>query len=157
MLIVTNMFVTMLIVKPVVLFFLGVVMTDNPPATVVELSARTVWFTLIVVVLADAMDLMDSTITNVAAPSIVRDLGADESLIPWLGASYALALGSLLVLGGRIGDKFGQRRTFLTGLIGFTLASALAGLAPSAPILVGARILQGVSGALLIPQGMAIM
>lgn len=132
-------------------------MTANPSPTTPVVSTRSVWLTLIVVLLADAMDLMDSTITNVAAPSIVRALGADENVIPWLGASYALALGSLLVLGGRIGDKFGQRRTFLTGLIGFVVASALAGLAPTAPVLVGARILQGLFGAFLIPQGMAIM
>ena len=132
-------------------------MIQGPSSPAAGVSTRTVWLTLIVVLLADAMDLMDSTITNVAAPSIVEDLGADESLIPWLGATYALALGSLLVLGGRLGDAFGQRRTFLVGLVGFLLASALAGIAPSAPVLVGARIFQGVSGALLIPQGMAIM
>jgi len=126
--------------------------TEAPP-----LSARAVWLTLIVVLLADAMDLMDATIANVAAPSIVTELGVSESVIPWLGASYALALGSLLVLGGRIGDKFGQRRTFLTGLIGFVAGSALAGFAPSAGVLIAARVVQGAFGALLIPQGMAIM
>ncbi|WP_222843984.1 MFS transporter [Cellulosimicrobium sp. CUA-896] len=116
------------------------------------LSARAVWLTLIVVLLADAMDLMDATIANVAAPSIVKELGVGENVIPWLGASYALALGSLLVLGGRIGDKFGQRRTFLTGLIGFIVGSALAGFAPSAGVLIAARVAQGAFGALLIPQ-----
>ncbi|WP_029151386.1 DHA2 family efflux MFS transporter permease subunit [Microbacterium indicum] len=126
--------------------------TETPP-----LSTRAVWLTLIVVLLADAMDLMDATIANVAAPSIVKELGVSESVIPWLGASYALALGSLLVLGGRIGDKFGQRRTFLTGLIGFVVGSALAGFAPSAGVLITARVVQGAFGALLIPQGMAIM
>jgi len=126
--------------------------TEAPP-----LSSRAVWLTLIVVVLADAMDLMDATIANVAAPSIVRELGVSENVIPWLGASYALALGSLLVLGGRIGDRFGQRRTFLTGLTGFIVGSALAGFAPSAGVLIAARVVQGAFGALLIPQGMAIM
>lgn len=122
-----------------------------------QLSTRAAWLTLIVVLLADAMDLMDATIANVAAPSIVDELGVGGNVIPWLGASYALALGSLLVLGGRIGDKFGQRRTFLTGLIGFVAGSALAGLAPSAGVLIAARVVQGAFGALLIPQGMAIM
>jgi EmrB/QacA subfamily drug resistance transporter len=116
-----------------------------------------VWLILVVVLLADAMDLIDSTITNIAAPSIVTDLGADESLIKWLGAAYALALGSLLVLGGRLGDKFGQRRTFLIGMSGFVVASATAGLAVSPAMLISSRALQGVFGALLIPQGMAIM
>ena len=122
-----------------------------------SLSTRAVWLTLIVVVLADAMDLMDATIANIAAPSIVRELGVGEGVIPWLGASYALALGSLLVLGGRAGDKFGQRRTFLVGLIGFIAGSALAGFSSSAGVLIAARVVQGAFGALLIPQGMAIM
>ncbi len=120
-------------------------------------GTRGLWLTLIIVLLADAMDLIDSTITNVAAPSIVQNLGADESVIKWLGAAYALALGSLLVLGGKIGDKFGQRGTFLIGIAGFVLASVFAGLAPNAEVLVAARVAQGVFGALLIPQGMAII
>ncbi|MDN5685369.1 MAG: MFS transporter [Brachybacterium sp.] len=140
-------------------------MTDTPtstetttaPTTTPTASPRAAWLTLIVVMLADAMDLMDATITNVAAPSIVQDLGVGDDVIPWLGAAYALALGSLLVLGGRLGDRFGQRRTFLVGLIGFMAGSALAGLAPTAGALIAARVVQGTFGALLIPQGMAIM
>ncbi|GAA1486610.1 MFS transporter [Brachybacterium fresconis] len=140
-------------------------MTDTPtstetttaPTTTPTASPRAAWLTLIVVLLADAMDLMDATITNVAAPSIVQDLGVGDDVIPWLGAAYALALGSLLVLGGRLGDRFGQRRTFLVGLIGFMAGSALAGLAPTAGALIAARVVQGTFGALLIPQGMAIM
>lgn len=126
-------------------------------ATTPTLTTKGVWLTLIVVLLADAMDLIDSTITNIAAPSIVADLGADESVIKWLGAAYALALGSLLVLGGRIGDKVGQRGTFLVGMAGFVAASAAAGLALSPEMLIGARVAQGLFGAFLIPQGMAIM
>lgn len=121
------------------------------------LSTKSVWLTLIIVLLADAMDLIDSTITNIAAPSIVADLGADDSVIKWLGAAYALALGSLLVLGGKLGDKFGQRGTFLVGMAGFILASATAGLALSPEMLIASRVAQGMFGALLIPQGMAIM
>lgn len=140
-------------------------MTDTPtstetttaPTTTPTASPRAAWLTLLVVLLADAMDLMDATITNVAAPSIVQDLGVGDDVIPWLGAAYALALGSLLVLGGRLGDRFGQRRTFLVGLIGFMAGSALAGLAPTAGALIAARVVQGTFGALLIPQGMAIM
>ncbi len=120
-------------------------------------STRVIWLTLIVVLIADALDLIDATITNVAAPSIVRDLGGGEALVKWLGASYALALGSLLVVGGRIGDRYGQRRTFLIGMTGFVAASALAGFSPDAGVLVAARVVQGAFGALLIPQGMAIM
>lgn len=127
------------------------------PAAVARTSTRALWLTLIVVLIADALDLIDATITNVAAPSIVRHIGGGEALVKWLGASYALALGSLLVLGGRIGDRFGQRRTFLIGMAGFVAASALAGFAPVPAVLVAARLLQGTFGALLIPQGMAIM
>lgn len=128
--------------------------TAPPPA---RAAKRTMAMTLAVVLLADAMDLIDATIANVAAPSLVADLGAGPSLIKWLGASYALALGALLVVGGRIGDRFGQRRTFLIGLTGFVLTSALAGLAVGPGMLIGARVAQGTSGALLIPQGMAII
>jgi MFS family permease len=70
---------------------------------------------LAIVLLADVLDLMDSTITNIAAPTIVRDIGGGESLIKWLGAGYALAMGVLLVVGGRLGDRYGQRRMFLIG------------------------------------------
>lgn len=91
------------------------------------LTRKTIWAILGVVLAADAMDLLDSSLTNIAAPTIVKDIGG-ESLIKWLGSSYALAMGVLLVLGGRPGDKFGQRRVFLIGLSGFTLASASCGL-----------------------------
>ncbi|MFD4672489.1 MFS transporter [Lentzea sp. NPDC058450] len=128
-----------------------------PFETTLETPKRTMVLTLVVVLLADAMDLIDATISNVAAPSLTADLGAGPGLITWLGASYALALGSLLVLGGRLGDRFGQRRTFLTGLTGFVLASAAAGLALGPEMLIGARVAQGAFGALLIPQGMAII
>src|SRR5450755_2426910 len=73
---------------------------------------------LAVVLIADVLDLMDSTITTIAAPTIVREIGGGESLIKWLGASYALALGVLLVVGGRLGDRYGKRRLFLVGLAG---------------------------------------
>jgi EmrB/QacA subfamily drug resistance transporter len=134
---------------------IGAGMSQTHPTP--TLTTKGVWLTLIVVLLADAMDLVDSTITNIAAPSIVADLGADQSLIKWLGAAYALALGSLLVLGGKVGDKLGQRGTFLVGMSGFIAASAVAGLAPTPELLVAARVGQGLFGAFLIPQGMAIM
>ncbi|WAC56796.1 MFS transporter [Gordonia sp. SL306] len=115
------------------------------------------WAILGLVLLADALDMIDSTVTNIAAPTIADELGAGEGLIKWLGASYALAMGVLLVVGGRLGDKFGQRRVFLVGMAGFTIASAVCGLSPDAGLLVVARIAQGAFGALMLPQGMAIM
>lgn len=80
------------------------------------------WLTLLIVLIADGLDLIDATITNIAAPSIVADIGGGPALVKWLGAAYALALGSMLVLGGRLGDRYGQRRVFLVGMAGFTLA-----------------------------------
>ena len=112
---------------------------------------------LAVVLIADLLDLLDSTMTNIAAPSIVQNIGGGESLIKWLGASYALAMGVLLVIGGRLGDRYGKRRLFLIGIIGFTTASALCGLAINPTMIVIGRLIQGSFGALLIPQGMSIL
>jgi EmrB/QacA subfamily drug resistance transporter len=120
-------------------------------------SPLVLWIILGVVLIADIMDLLDSTLTNIAAPSIVRDLGGGVSLIKWLGSSYTLAMGVLLVVGGRLGDKYGHRSVFLIGQVGFTLASALCGLSVSPGMLIAARLAQGAFGALLIPQGMAIV
>lgn len=122
-----------------------------------SVSSKRMWLILIVVLIADALDLIDTTISNVAAPSVVADLGGGDGLVKWLGASYALALGSLLVLGGRLGDRYGQRRVFLTGIAGFTIASTVAGLAFDPTSIIVARAVQGAFGALLIPQGMAIL
>src|ERR1700742_3963004 len=122
-----------------------------------SLSATLLWVVLGLVLLADALDMIDSTVTTIAAPTIVRDIGGGETLIKWLGSSYALAMGVLLVVGGRLGDRFGQRRLFLIGMTGFTAASAVAGLSPDPGLLIMARAVQGAFGALLIPQGMAIM
>ena len=112
---------------------------------------------LAVVLVADVLDLMDSTITNIAAPAIARDLGGGESLIKWLGASYALAMGVLLVVGGRLGDRYGKRRMFLIGMAGFTLASVWCGLSVDPVMLIAGRLVQGSFGALLIPQGIGIL
>jgi EmrB/QacA subfamily drug resistance transporter len=112
---------------------------------------------LAIVLLADVLDLMDSTITNIAAPTIVRDIGGGESLIKWLGAGYALAMGVLLVVGGRLGDRYGKRRTFLIGIAGFTLASLACGLSADPAMLIAGRLVQGGFGALLIPQGIGIL
>ncbi len=112
---------------------------------------------LAVVLIADVLDLMDSTITNIAAPSIVADIGGGESLIKWLGASYALAMGVLLVVGGRLGDRYGKRLLFLVGIAGFVAASAVCGLSVDPSMLIAGRLVQGDFGALLIPQGIGIL
>jgi EmrB/QacA subfamily drug resistance transporter len=115
------------------------------------------WALLAVVLLADVLDLMDSTITTIAAPSIVSDIGGGESLVKWLGAGYALAMGVLLVVGGRLGDRFGRRRMFLIGTAGFTLASLACGVAGDPAMLIAGRIVQGGFGAMMIPQGIGIL
>ena len=120
-------------------------------------SKLLLWAILGLVLLADALDVIDATITNIAAPTIAHELGGGEGLIKWIGPAYMLAMGVLLVIGGRLGDKFGQRKLFLIGMGGFTLASAVAGFSPDPTLLIVARIAQGAFGALLIPQGMAIM
>jgi EmrB/QacA subfamily drug resistance transporter len=112
---------------------------------------------LAIVLLADVLDLMDATITNIAAPAIVRDIGGGASLIKWLGAGYALAMGVLLVVGGRLGDRYGKRRMFLIGIAGFTIASLVCGLSAGPAMLIAGRLVQGGFGALLIPQGIGIL
>ena len=115
------------------------------------------WAVLAIVLIADIMDLLDSTITVIAAPTISGGLHGGPELIKWLGASYALSLGVLLVTGGRLGDKYGRRRTFLIGIAGFTAASLACGLAWDPASIIVARLIQGAFGALLIPQGFGIL
>ena len=109
-------------------------------------SSRLMWAILGLVLLADALDVIDATVTNIAAPTIARELNGGESLIKWLGPAYMLAMGVLLLVGGRLGDKFGQRRLFLIGMGGFTLASAVAGFSPDPTQLIAARVAQGAFG-----------
>jgi EmrB/QacA subfamily drug resistance transporter len=129
----------------------------TPATTTRPASSRLMWAVLALVLLADALDVIDSTVTNIAAPTIARELHGGQGLIKWLGTAYMLAMGVLLVVGGRLGDKYGQRRLFLIGMTGFTVASAVAGLSPDPALLIVARVAQGAFGALLIPQGMGIM
>ena len=97
------------------------------------------------------------TIVNIALPSIQNDLGFSDDQRQWLITAYALAFGSLLLLGGRISDLFGRKRAFVTGLLGFAVASAIGGAAQSFGVLVGARALQGVFGALLAPAALSLL
>ncbi|MFJ8747110.1 MFS transporter [Embleya sp. NPDC127516] len=115
------------------------------------------WRILAIVLVAEVMDLLDSTVTNVAGPSVRDDLGGGASLLQWLASGYTLAFGVLLVVGGRLGDRWGRRRLFLLGAGGFAVASLLCALAPAPELLVAARIAQGAFGALLIPQGFGIL
>jgi len=115
------------------------------------------WFALAIVMTAAFMDLVDVTIVNVAIPSIQRDAGASFGQIQWITAGYALAFAAGLITGGRLGDIHGRKRLFLIGIAGFTLASALCGLAANPEMLVAARILQGAMAALMVPQVLSIV
>ncbi|MFD7279902.1 MFS transporter [Streptomyces sp. NPDC059862] len=115
------------------------------------------WFALAIVMTAAFMDLVDVTIVNIAIPSIQRNEGASFSQIQWITAGYALAFAAGLITGGRLGDIHGRKRVFLVGIGGFTLASALCGLAANPEMLVASRILQGAMAALMVPQVLAIV
>jgi len=100
---------------------------------------------------------MDATVVNAALPAISADLGATLAELQWVLTAYLLTLGSLLVLGGSLGDLFGRRRVFVLGLSGFALTSALCAAAPTANLLILARLLQGVAAALLVPGSLAMI
>ena len=115
------------------------------------------WLVLTVVLVAEIMDLFDSTIVNVAGPTLAEKLQASNSDLQWVIGGYALALGSGLILGGRLGDRFGRRNMFLFGLAGFTIASLLCAIAPSIVALIVFRFIQGFLGAMLLPQGFGLI
>ncbi|MDQ2894930.1 MAG: MFS transporter [Actinomycetota bacterium] len=115
------------------------------------------WLILLVVLTAECMDLLDGTVVNVAAPTINHDLHTSSTALQWIVGGYALALAVGLVTGGRLGDLAGRRRMFLLGAVGFTLASVACGLAPSTGMLIAARLVQGLAGAMMIPQGLGIL
>lgn len=110
-----------------------------------------------VLLVALFMDLMDITIVNVALPAIQQTLDASPQHLEWIVSGYLLALAALLITGGRLGDVFGRRRVFLIGVIGFTAASLLAGLASSGAGLVGFRAVQGVFAGVMVPQVLSII
>src|SRR5215207_9842370 len=125
-------------------------MADNP-----HYERR--WLILAVIAIAQLMVVLDATIVNIALPSAQEDLGFSDDSRQWIITAYALAFGSLLLLGGRLGDMFGRKWAFIGGLLGFAVASAIGGAASSFGVLVGARALQGAFGALLAPASLALL
>ncbi|MGF1431506.1 MFS transporter [Kitasatospora sp. LaBMicrA B282] len=115
------------------------------------------WIALAIVMTASFMDLVDVTIVNIAVPSIRQDLGASFSAIQWVTGGYALAFAIGLITGGRLGDVYGRKRIFLIGVTGFTVASALCGMAADPGMLVATRVLQGGTAALMVPQVLSII
>jgi EmrB/QacA subfamily drug resistance transporter len=115
------------------------------------------WLILVIVAVAQLMVVLDATVVNIALPSAQHALGFPNGDRQWVVTAYALAFGSLLLLGGRLGDMFSRKRVFIIGLIGFALSSALGGAAQSFEMLVTARALQGVFGAILAPSALGTL
>lgn len=115
------------------------------------------WWILAVLGIAQLMVVLDVTVVNIALPSAQKALGFSNDNRQWIITAYALAFGSLLLVGGRIGDLFGRKRMFITGAIGFAIASAIGGAAPSFEVLVAARALQGAFAALLAPAALSLL
>jgi EmrB/QacA subfamily drug resistance transporter len=108
-------------------------------------------------VLGSGVAFLDSTVVNVALPTIARDLHGGLADLQWISDAYLLTLGALIILGGALGDRYGRRRVFVVGLVSFTAASVICGLAPNTLVLIAARALQGAGGALLVPGSLAII
>src|ERR1700683_5456071 len=127
----------------------------STPAEVANYDRR--WRILGVLAIAQLMVILDSTIVNIALPTAQRDLHFSNADRQWIVTGYSLAFGSLLLLGGRIGDRVGRKRTLITGLLGFALASAIGGASVNFTMLVIARTVQGAFGALLAPSVLALL
>src|SRR6201994_3741373 len=115
------------------------------------------WAILALLGVAQLMVVRDATIVNIALPSAQKDLGFSTESRQWIVTAYALAFGSLLLLGGKLGDLFGRKWTLVAGLVGFSIASAIGGLAQSFGVLVAARTLQGAFGAVLAPSALGLL
>jgi EmrB/QacA subfamily drug resistance transporter len=115
------------------------------------------WLAFAAVLAASVMDLLDSTIAGVAAPTIRHDLGGSYADLQWVTAGYGLAMAVVLLVGGRLGDVFGRKRILLLGVAGFTLASLACAWSRSAEMLIAARALQGGFGAVMLPQGFGLI
>ena len=115
------------------------------------------WKALVFISLAQLMVVLDATIVNIALPSAQRALDISDANKQWVITAYALAFGGLLLFGGRIADKWGRKRAFTTGLIGFALASAIGGAAANEAMLLGSRAAQGAFGALLAPSALSLL
>jgi EmrB/QacA subfamily drug resistance transporter len=127
-----------------------------PPEGLAFRSAGGRWV-LAVSVLGSAMAFLDGTVVNVALPDLGRDLDASTSSLQWILNGYLLTLASLILLGGALGDRYGRRRVFSIGVALFTVASLLCAIAPTAELLIAARLVQGIGGALLTPGSLAMI
>ena len=128
-------------------------------AAVAEVDHQDPWqrSTLLAVCVGQAMILLDVTIVNVALPSIQRELGVTPGNLEWVVNAYALALASLLLVGGALGDRYGRKRVYIAGLVAFTFCSAACALARDDPELIAFRALQGAGAAMMAPLTLAIL
>ncbi len=132
-------------------------MTGDPPAEDLALESAAGRWVIVVAVMGSGMAFLDSTVVNVALPEIGRDLGASTGALQWILNGYLLSLASLILLGGSLGDRYGRRRIFTLGAGLFTAASLLCAAAPTVEMLVAARFVQGIAGALLTPGSLAMI
>ncbi|MCQ6555697.1 DHA2 family efflux MFS transporter permease subunit [Streptomyces sp. C10-9-1] len=128
-----------------------------PKSPEISLPDPSRWKALVFIALAQLMVVLDATIVNIALPTAQQDLGISDGNRQWVITAYALAFGGLLLFGGRIADLWGRKRTFVVGLLGFAAASALGGAATGQAMMLGARALQGVFGALLAPAALSLL
>ncbi|MFC4588381.1 MFS transporter [Sphaerisporangium corydalis] len=128
--------------------------TQAPPE---KAPYRWRWAALFVILAAEVMDLLDAMVTNIASPTIRAELGGSAAVIQWLGAAYTLSMAVGLVTGGRLGDIFGRKRMFLIGAIGFTVGSLLCAVSQGPELLIAARVIQGLFGAVMLPQGLGMI
>ncbi|MFJ2084327.1 MFS transporter [Micromonospora chokoriensis] len=132
-------------------------MTEPVPAPALRMGTAAGRGTLLAAVLASGMVFLDTTVVNVALPKLGQDLGASVSDLQWTINGYLLMLAAFVLLGGALGDRFGRRRVFLIGVLWFTVASVLCGLAQGTGWLIAARFLQGAGGALLTPGSLSVL
>ena len=132
-------------------------MTSEMQATPVATDDRRRWLALALLCVVQFMVVLDIAIVNVALPSIQVDLGFSQEDLQWVISAYALVFGGFLLLGGRAADMLGRRRLFLVGIVVFTTASLLAGLAWSEPSLIAARAFQGLGAAIITLHALAFL
>ena len=123
----------------------------------VVLTGRRRWVALVFLALGVAMIILDATVVNVAIPTMIRDLDLTTNDAEWINAAYSLTFASLLILAGRVADRSGRRLLFLIGILGFVLASVLVSLSSNAIEVIGARALQGVAAALILPASLSVI
>ncbi|MEY8042182.1 MFS transporter [Saccharopolyspora cebuensis] len=129
----------------------------DPLGTEATRTSGTRWWALVVIGLAQLLVVLDATIVNIALPSAQRELGLTDASRQWVITAYTLAFGGLLLLGGRVSDRFGAKRVFLIGLVGFAVASVVAGAAVGPGMLFAGRALQGVFAAVLAPAALSLL